>query len=101
MCRHWCHLEIWEYFLYSHQLFFGEGHDEFVLVFNVGSDVLLGAELTRLDRGDELGIQLSSKDSFGGSKVVVVDIVGHGRVSEMIWLGRNDGILANLSFPYM
>src|SRR6266702_186064 len=97
-----CCLEVWEDLSYSCQLFFSKGSGELILVGDVGSDVLLGTKLLCLIVCNELGVQLGPEDMLGGSEVVRVDI-RHGKSMSVgdSTGGRNDGILARRSPPYM
>src|SRR6266702_544418 len=101
---HWRHLEIWEDLPYSSQLFFGKGSGELVLVGDVGSDVFLGAEFSRLVVGDKLRVKLGSEDSFRRTEVVCVGVIRHGRGGvNGSWScrERGDRVLARHSAPYM
>src|SRR6266702_3054035 len=79
MWGHWYCLKVWELVSHLNQLFFGEGSCKFVLVGNVGSDILLGAQFLCLIKGDKLHVKLGPEDMLRRSKIVGVDIVSHGR----------------------
>ncbi len=100
---HWRHLEVWEDLPYLSQLFLGEGSDEFVFVFDVGSYVLLGTEFSCLVVSDELGVKLSPEDALRRTEVVVVGVIRHGRGVSNYSGGceRVDRILALCPRPYM
>jgi len=61
---HWRRLEIWEDLSYSSQLFLCEGSGKFILVFDMGSYVFLGAKFSHLVIGDKLGVEFGPEDAL-------------------------------------